>query len=279
MIELRRCVRLVINPPGAGGDAGAPDFSGSNGFGGTPPARGLARYYEFEVTCRGEADAATGYLINIKDVDRAVRATVGPRVFEACRDEPWTEPASMLPGLAESLASALPVRLARLRWRVTPTYSVEIEMDSDRETGDVVVLRQRFDFAAAHRLHDPAQSDEANRALFGKCNNPSGHGHNYQVEPAVEVSVRETGEGVGFTLANLERLTEAAVIEPFDHTHLNRDTEDFGPGGVNPSVEHMARVFFERLRSAMASDEGGRGARLRSVRVWETDRTSATYPG
>ncbi len=273
MVELRRCVRLVINPPGAGGDAGAPDFSGVNGFGGTPAARGLARYYEFEVTCRGEADAATGYLINIKDVDQAVRATVGPRVFEACRDEPWVEASALLPGLAASLAGALPVALVGLRWRVTPTYSVEVEMDGGRERGGVVVLRQRFDFAAAHRLHDPAQSDEANRALFGKCNNPSGHGHNYQVEPAVEVP----SEGGGFTLADLERLTEAAVIEPFDHTHLNKDTADFGPGGVNPSVEHMARVFFERLAGAMAADEAGRGARLRSVCVWETDRTSATY--
>lgn len=274
MVTLSRTVRLVFNPGVRGGD-----FAGANGYGGKPAARGLARYYEFEVTCRGKPDETTGYLINIKAIDDAVRAHVAPVVSAACEERPGMEPAAMLPLLAERLAGGLPVALSSLGWRVTPTYRVEIEMD---DTG-WVILRQRFDFAAAHRLHVEGESAEQNRAIFGKCNNPNGHGHNYQVEPAVAVRVGDSGE-MSMTLADLERLTDEAVIEPFDHTHLNRDTDEFGPGRLNPSVEHIARVAHSRLERAIAADAAARGVdmssvELRSVCVWETDRTSATFPG
>jgi 6-pyruvoyltetrahydropterin/6-carboxytetrahydropterin synthase len=143
-----------------------------------------------------------------------------------------------------------------------------------------VVLRQRFDFAAAHRLHVDGLSDAENRELFGKCNNPSGHGHNYQVEPAVAaplpVSGRERGAAMPFTMRDLERLTDEAIIAPFDHTNLNLDPPDFSRAGVNPSVEHIARVCYERLGAAI--DATGTGARLLEVTVWETDRTRCTYP-
>jgi len=283
VIELRRLVRLVFNPDVPGGAAAPEAFTGPNGYAGKPTPRGLARFYEFEVACRGEPDAQTGYLINIQDVDRAVRERVAPMVAEACRDRPWTDPASMIGALGEALAGALPVRLAWIRWLVTPTFSVEVAMTEHGTASDAVVIRQKFDFAAAHRLHDPNRSEAENRALFGKCNNPNGHGHNYQIEPAV--AVRSGGNVPSrFTLADLERLTDEAVLEAFDHTNLNLDTDAFGPGGLNPSVEHIARVCYERLHAAIEAagfrTEGpGVEAELRSVRVWETDRTSATYPG
>ncbi|MEM7622655.1 MAG: 6-carboxytetrahydropterin synthase, partial [Planctomycetota bacterium] len=98
----------------------------------------------------------------------------------------------------------------------------------------------------------------------------SGHGHNYQVEPAVRIT-----PGAAFDLATLERLTGEAVIDPFDHTHLNEDTPDFNTqSGVNPSVENIAKVFFDRLAPKLTAA----GAELATITVWETDRTSATYP-
>lgn len=268
MLELRRTVRLVINP---GFAAGQP---GRNGYGGKPAMTGLGRYYEFEACCTGEADTRTGYLINIKDIDRAVRETIEPPLVEACRSAPESDPVTLLPGYAERLAAALdPVRLRSLAWRLTPSYGLEVQMPTETNTKPAVLMRQRFDFAAAHRLHAPHLSDEENRATFGRCNNPSGHGHNYQVEPCVAIE-----PGAGFTLADLERITDDTVIDPFDHTHLNEDTEAFRTGsGLNPSVENIARVFFERLGPAIAA--AGAGIALRSVTVWETDRTSCTYPG
>jgi 6-pyruvoyltetrahydropterin/6-carboxytetrahydropterin synthase len=140
-----------------------------------------------------------------------------------------------------------------------------------------VLLRQRFDFSASHRLHTPALSEEANRALYGKCNNPSGHGHNYQFEPCVAVRV---GEGaLGFSIDDLERLAEREIIRRFDHRNLNVDTREFAPGeGLIPSVENIARVFYGLMAPAVRDAPGG-DAELRSVTVWETDRTSSTFPG
>ena len=143
------------------------------------------------------------------------------------------------------------------------------------------LMRQKFDIAAAHRLHVPSLSDEENRALFGKCNNPRGHGHNYQFEPVIELPI---SDGVpALTLAQLERLAQLAIVDRFDHTHLNLDTPDFAAdSGVNPSVENIARVFFDHLRRAIEGHAAAlppdRRPRLRSMTVWETDRTSATYP-
>ncbi len=234
---------------------------------------GLGRYYVFDLTVRGEPAPGTGYLENIKTLDAAVRQTVVPLVRETIERAPQTPPELLLPECLKRLEAELPCPIEGLCWWLTPTYCVEMLMPA---TGSVL-LRQRFDFAAAHRLHVPSLSDEENRATFGRCNNPSGHGHNYQVEPVVEAELDDAGAALD--LAAIESLTMEHVIDPFDHTHLNADTAEFATeGGLNPSVEHIAAVFFERLAPQIEAASSGR-ARLRSMTVWETDRTSATYPG
>ena len=257
MVTLRRTVRFAINPDGSG--------SGSNGDGGVPAPSGLARWYELEVTCAGEPDPTTGYLVNIKAIDRAVRDGAIPLIARACRETPTADPATLLPELLGGVQAGLGPAVIALRWHLTPSYSLEITMP------DRVLVRQRFDIACAHRLHNPALSDEENRAVYGKCNNPSGHGHNYRVEPCVAVPLPE-----GLSAVALESMVEKAIVEPFDHTHLNEDTPEFAIGtGVVPSVENIARVFYEKLAPAIQNA----GAELASMTVWETDRTSCTYPG
>ncbi len=273
MVRLSRVVRFCVNDAEAGWADGAP--SGVNGYGGKPAMRGFGRYYELGVHCEGEPHGRTGYLVNIKEVDDAVRRVVVPAIEKVCRERPSAEPGLMLGALLGPLDEELDGILRGLELRLTPTYSVGMEV------GDMgtVILKQRFDFAACHRLHVPELSDEENRRLFGKCNNPSGHGHNYQVEPEVAVSVSSLGEGdaLPFGLAELERVTDEVLIERYDHTNLNVDTEEFGDAaGVNPSVEHIARVCFELLGPAVSEASGGR-AELRNLTVWETDRTSATF--
>ncbi len=264
---LARTVRFAISPPDASGLRR--DMPGPNGFAASPPPRGLARHIEITVQCRGEPDPAVGYLADIKDIDRAVHATVVPRIASACRDTPDADPAVVLASCVGPLASALPAALAGVRWQLSPYYSIEMSPGSPH-----VLIRQRFDFAAAHRLHVPSLSDAENRRLFGKCNNPNGHGHNYRIEPCVAVDATPDATP-GFSLDDLESLVQSTLIDRFDHKHLNHDTPEFAPvGGVNPSVENIARVFFGLLAPRIAA----RGARLRSITVWETDRTSATYP-
>jgi len=282
--ELRRTVRVVIDPAAQPG-------AGSNGFAGTPAPVGLPRHYEFDVRCAGVPDEHTGYLVDIKAIDRAVRERAAPILDRACTRAD-ARPGEVLADIVSTLARELGPGLASVCWRLTPYHSIEAraarrpagedamdattrQTDPETRARASVLLRERFDFAAAHRLHVPTKSDEENRSIFGKCNNPSGHGHNYQIEPCVEVDT--SGDAAPFGFVELERATRASVIEPFDHKHLNKDTAEFGEGGVNPSVENMARVFFERLAPAIRGASAG--ATLRSVTVWETDRTSCTFPG
>lgn len=140
------------------------------------------------------------------------------------------------------------------------------------------LLRQKFEIAAAHRLYVPELSDEENQRLFGRCANPSAHGHNYIIEPCVRVPV-EQGGTPRFGLADLERATLASLIEPFDHRNLNVDCPQFdrAKGGVNPSVENISRVFYGLLAPAIAAH--GHGVELASLTVWETEKTCSTYPG
>ncbi len=262
---LSRTVRLVVNP-----DGGA--TSGKNGYAGTPTPRGLPRFYEFEIRCIGRPDPVTGYLVDIKAVDAAVNRTIVPIIARACAEHPDVEPSNILPGLAGALGESLQGGLLGLRWRLTPYYSVEVETARP----STVLIRQKFDFAASHRLNVATLSEAENRALFGKCNNAAGHGHNYQVEPCVGVELGQPAD-TAFTLTDLERLTDEAIVRRFDHKNLNTDTSEFSEkGGVNPSVENIAAVFYRLLAGAIKAQP--KKAELRSLTVWETDRTSSTYP-
>jgi 6-pyruvoyltetrahydropterin/6-carboxytetrahydropterin synthase len=231
--------------------------------------RGLGRWYQIEIACRGEASKETGYFLDIKAIDAAARSTAIPAIADACRQTPSARPAEVmrrfLPALGEALGGG--GTLHSVRWSLSPTYSIEMSPNQM----NTAILRQRFEFAASHRLHVPTLSAEENRRLFGKCTLPSGHGHNYVVEPAVEIQLEAR---TPFTLADLERITDERVIERFDHKHLNIDTEEFGDHALNPSVENIARVCYDLLREPIAAAD----ATLRAVTVWETEKTSATYP-
>jgi 6-pyruvoyltetrahydropterin/6-carboxytetrahydropterin synthase len=232
---------------------------------------GLGRYYEIDLTCVGEPDPRTGYLVDIRQIDTFVRSRLIPIIAEACRTEPTIEPAGLLPRLAEAVtAEPFPSAVA-VRWRLSPCYAVEMGLHEPRNW---VELRVRFDFAAAHRLHVATLSDEENRRIFGHCNNPNSHGHNYQIEPCVRIPAA----GPPMPVVAIEQAVRRGILDKFDHTNLNCDTVEFAnSSGVNPSVENMARVFFGLLAPLIADAHAG--AALVSMTVWETDRTCATYGG
>lgn len=233
---------------------------------------GLGRFYQFVVSCRGEVDPQTGYLCDIKAIDRAFHATVTPVVEHAVERGGAVEPAAVLREAFPLLNRELQGAVSGVEWALSPYYRVFMDPNSP----NTVVLRHKFDFAASHRLHSPHLSVERNRELFGKCNNPNGHGHNYQVEPWVAVTLGEDGKQA-MLLPELERIVNEVLIERFDHKHLNLDTPEFSDrGGVIPSVENIARVFHSLL--APAIERANAGATLQSITVWETDRTSCTYP-
>jgi 6-pyruvoyltetrahydropterin/6-carboxytetrahydropterin synthase len=268
-------VRFCVNDSSAPSAGWGP---ADNTFAAYPAMRGMGRYYEVEVRCRGTPSEATGYFLNIKQIDQAVRSAGVPLIERACRERPTTDPALVLAEIAAPVNAALGGTVTRVRWKLTPYYSIEMSPPtvSQPTAEHRVLMRQQFEFAASHRLHSASLSDAENRAMFGKCNNPSGHGHNYRVEACVESPLGR--DGARFSLAELEHAAARTIVERFDHKHLNVDNPEFDVmrGGVNPSVENIARVCFELLAPTIITICPE--AKLRSITVWETDKTWCTYP-
>jgi 6-pyruvoyltetrahydropterin/6-carboxytetrahydropterin synthase len=133
----------------------------------------------------------------------------------------------------------------------------------------IVRLSKRYAFSAAHRLHSPALNAAENRATYGKCNNPRGHGHNYEVELTVRGPVDAlTGRVVD--LAVLDALAEKEILAPFRFRNLNEEVPLFRT--VVPTTENLGREVDRRLRAAWAGIFTGESPVLEKVRIWETER-------
>jgi 6-pyruvoyltetrahydropterin/6-carboxytetrahydropterin synthase len=125
-------------------------------------------------------------------------------------------------------------------------------------------------FNAAHRLHNPAKSDEWNRRTFGKCNNPNGHGHNYTLEVTV-AGEPDPDTGYVIDLARLKQIIEERVVAELDHRHMNLDVDFLQ--GILPSTENVAVAIWHRLADSLPS------GRLVAVKLWETENNVAEYRG
>ncbi|MBI1368927.1 MAG: hypothetical protein GC162_09775 [Planctomycetes bacterium] len=265
-VELARTIRFCL---AADGSLDV-DAEVSNSFAAWPPMRGLGRYYELTVTCVGDADRDTGYFMNIKRIDEAARTHALPAISAAAKraDAPLGRLMATMISMLGASGGPLDRTVVKVELRLTPTVSIGIEVSDMTH----VLVSQQFEFAAAHRLHTPALSDTENREVFGKCNNPAGHGHNYRVEVTVRSPIDAAGHAI--EVGALDKLVDVAVIEKLDHKHLNVDVPQFA--SLNPSVEHIAKVVYDMLESPVAK----RGVKLEQVRVWETSKTVCTYrPG
>jgi 6-pyruvoyltetrahydropterin/6-carboxytetrahydropterin synthase len=136
-------------------------------------------------------------------------------------------------------------------------------------------LTRRYRFSAAHRLHNQALSGEENARLYGKCNNPRGHGHDYVLEVTVAGEV-DLSTGMVMDLGLLDRLVEREVLDRFDHTHLNLDVENFR--ARVPTTENLCVEIYNLLTRAFP-DEPGERARLERVRLEETRSNFFEYEG
>ena len=130
-------------------------------------------------------------------------------------------------------------------------------------------LWRRYKFCASHRLHSAQLGEEENRLVYGKCNNPYGHGHNYVVEVAVSGPV-DPATGMIANLTDLDAFVEREILEPFDHKYLNEEIAEFQKN--IPTTENICMEIFNRLRSFSP-------AKLERVRVEETGLNSFEYAG
>ena len=140
----------------------------------------------------------------------------------------------------------------------------------------MVYLTRSIEFAASHRLHAPGLSDAENRNLYGKCNNPNGHGHNYVAEITVK-GQPESRTGIVVNVGKLEALLEREIEACFDHKHLNLDTPFFKERV--PTAENIACVIWELLAPHIPACGERNSPALHRVRLIETSRSWFDYYG
>ena len=132
-----------------------------------------------------------------------------------------------------------------------------------------VTITRRVHFSAAHRLHDPALSDEENLRVFGLCSNPNYHGHNYELDVSVTGEV-DPATGYVADLSVIKRLVEERVISCLDHKNLNLDVPAFAE--LNPTTENIVIVIWQMLAGALP-------AKLAKLVLWETRNNYVEYRG
>jgi len=264
MHKLVRQVRFSINPFG-------PNPAGHNSFASNPPGEGLALYFALWVEIQGPIHPDTGFVLNVTDIDKAVRSGVAPQFAKFIQGRFWDAENISFKDLSllltqswDTLESPLaPAALISLKLELSPFRSLSI--NSKQVTS--MNISEKFEFAATHTLWNSKFTPEKNFELFGKCANPTGHGHNYVVEVVLNVPTDYPWPGIGA----IEKIIDENFISLVDHKNLNVDVPEFKT--LNPTVENIAVVAWRKLTPALAP------GLLDRINVWETDKTYCSYNG
>lgn len=135
-------------------------------------------------------------------------------------------------------------------------------------TNKIAIVR-RAQFNSAHRLNNPDWDEAKNKEVFGLCNNPNYHGHNYVLELKV-IGEIDPITGYCIDIKILKDIIDQEVVDAFDHKNLNKDTEEFKT--LNPTVENIARVIYLKISKRLGSDYQV------FVKLFETERNWVEYP-
>ena len=265
MHKLCRYVRFSINPFLPAVEAGF------NSFASKPAGEGLAVFLELGVELAGVADKATGLIVNVSDIDRKVRdCAVGVFAekiktdFRSARHTGFDELVFLLKTIWEKLTNQFgSAQLSKLILKLSPFRTLAV-VDKDCA---MVYYSEKFEFAAAHKLWNEKFSEKQNIDAFGKCANPTGHGHNYIVEVTVKYLT-----GQPFKTGEFEKVVDKELIHAVDHKNLNSDLQEFQR--TTPTVENIAVFAWNKLAGRF-----GKTTVLHCVTVWETDKTYSSYYG
>jgi len=262
---LARQVRFSINPflP--------EDSDGFNSYASKPAGEGLSIFFELCVELVGEVEPATGFVVNVIDVDKNVRDFVVPIFSKRIREDFGRVKHVGLFGIAELLRAAwgqladrfAAASLSKLSVSLNPFRKVAI----DSKDCEMIYFSEKFEFAATHKLWNEDFSQQRNLEVFGKCANPAGHGHNYVVEVTVKLP---TGEA-SFRIGHFEKIVDEELVTLVDHKNLNIEVKKFNQ--TNPTVENIAVFAWNKLVGKFGE------AALHCITVWETDKTYCSYYG
>lgn len=259
------------------------EFRPSNRWASLTPIEAFQPLLTIEVSLAGPPCSQSGFIVNIRDIDECVATVVEEVVRADAEDAPkvrdhWQRLSNLGAQIQSRFVAGLPdlapaIQLAQCRLLLSPQVRLEFCPNPTpsalpHEKGSImgIILTQQFEFSAAHRLNCEDWSPEENARVFGKCNYPSGHGHNYLLDVSISHLEKRTPEGSDVQW--LSNWVQQHVLNRLDHRFLNWDVPEFQE--LNPTVENIAQVIFTWLSSELPS-----GYRLEKVRVFETAKTWA----
>jgi len=265
MHKLVRQVRFSINP------FLSKDERGYNSYASEPAGEGLSIFLELSVEITGSVDPATGFVKNVSQIDESVRKFAVPVFTERIKQRFRQRKHVGLFEIAELLSSAWDrlankfgmAQLSELSLKLDPFRTVLI----NSKDLNMLFFCDKFEFAATHKLWNDDFDEQQNMEIFGKCANPTGHGHNY----LVEVMLQMPPDRNNFRVSDFERIVDNQLIKLLDHKNLNVDLEYFSK--TNPTVENITTFAWNQL-----VDKFGE-AKLHRVTIWETDKTYCSYEG
>jgi 6-pyruvoyltetrahydropterin/6-carboxytetrahydropterin synthase len=239
-------------------------------FGPCTSRYGHGHNYTLDVTIGGAVDPLTGMIMNMTEL----KAIVG-RVLEQFdhkhlnEDTPYFK--ELIPTtenivrvLWRLIVPGLPTGVALVKLRLYELSDLWAEYDG----ADEASFSRSYVFSAAHRLHAPGLSDAENQAIYGKCNNPNGHGHNYTVEVSLRGPV-DPDTGMAIDLVAMDR-TVAGVLGQLEHRHLDHEVAAFSH--MTSTGENIVVYLWRELAPRF---EG----RPLQIRLWETGKNVFTYSG
>jgi 6-pyruvoyltetrahydropterin/6-carboxytetrahydropterin synthase len=239
-------------------------------FGKCTSPYGHGHNYTLDVTVKGQPDPITGMIINMVDLKALVGQVLEEFDHKHLNEDtpyfkeriPTTE--NIVRTLWGLIAPQLPEGAALARLRLYEMNDLWAEYDGAQEAS----FSRSYVFSAAHRLHAPALSDTENSALYGKCNNMSGHGHNYTLEVTTAGPV-DDATGMVIDLVALDT-TVRQVLDTLDHKHIDREVPAFS--GQTSTAENLVVYLWGELASQL---EG----RLKHLKLWETNKNVFEYGG
>jgi 6-pyruvoyltetrahydropterin/6-carboxytetrahydropterin synthase len=239
-------------------------------FGPCSHAHGHGHDYTIEVMVKGELDQQSGIVVNITDIDRVMKAFIKEELD-----------GKFLNKENEFFKAHIPTteNIVTFIWEGLEKQFIDCELHkitlhendflySEKEADSMVRLTRKYHFSTAHRLHSEKLSDEENLKIFGKCNNPYGHGHNYYLEVTVN-GQPDLVTGMITDIGDLDNVVEKKVLQKFDHKHLNLDTEEFKH--LNPTSENVAVVIWDLLEDDVNQ--------LYKIGLYETEKNYFEYYG
>lgn len=264
MHKLTRQVRFSINP------FLAYDGGGHNSYASKPSGEGLALYLSLWIELESKLEEATGFVVNVVDIDKAVRELAVPLIHAYVRESFLQQKHVSMGEVYEILRSVW----GRLEGYVgsAELTGLKLELNPFRKLGiskvdDMFSYSEKFEFAATHKLWNDDFDEAGNYELFGKCASANGHGHNY----FVEVTINKSADSGGFSMGRFGEIVNEELIDKLDHKNLNLDVEVFKE--LNPTMENISVFAWDSLNGKFA------GGELVSVTVWESEKTFCTYRG